>query len=404
MGHYENPLLFNDQIKEPYEALADLRAKAPIYYCHQLKGWVITRYRDSTQLFANPKVIAGNLTEQVEAQLDGLELGIVSDYLRIRNEMMLHKDGDAHLRLRKSLNPFFAKNQIVQLSPIVSSALKETISEISDKKEWDFATEFAEPFSTRVIAGLFGVPEADRSAFQKASDDVSRFFGTTMGDIEHDALIANQAILFLENYFYRLVDKKTEEPGNDLISSLLKGRDRSDLTLEEMIAQCILILMAGHFTVIDQLCNSLFVFSRHELIDYLRSHPELLPDAIEESIRLDSGVLFMGRTVKEDFYHENCLFKEEDSLFLGLGACNHDPEAFPNPDTFQLKRRGPRHLGFGFSQHQCLGAELGRLEILEAFTALFKEFPTLNIVDSDVQRKAESLFFRGFYSLPISTV
>ena len=393
-----NPLLVNDALLEPYDAVAKLRELSPLYFCKELNGWVVTGYEEITTLFKNPLVVAGSLTEQVKNQMQGHDISLVKDYLRLRNKMMLHQDGEEHRRMRKPLNKVFLKKQVELLKPILEKSLEETLEELKGREEFDFATEFAEPYSTRVIAGLFDVPEADRIPFQKASDDVSRFFGTTLGDVKKDAKIANDSILYLEDYFNKLVEKKTQNPGQDLLSFLLIQKKFFEITTEEIVAQCILIMMAGHFTVIDQLCNSMALFQKFHLWKDLSK--ENLPLAIEESIRMDGGVLFMGRVAKEDFNYKNAMIKKGDTLFLGLGAGSHDPKKFEEPEKFKMDRNLNGHLSFGHANHQCLGMELGRLEIFLAFKALKNLYPNLKMQDG-AKRKAESLFFRGFYHQPV---
>lgn len=390
-------------MENPFPALKKLRAEAPVFYCKDMNGWIITRYKDVSQLFNHPLVVAGNLTEQVKNQMKGHSLELVKDYLRIRNQMMLHNDGKEHKRLRMPFNRIFLKGELNKLQPIIDDALEETLKQLRKKDKFDFATEFAEPFSTRVIAGLFDVPDNDREAFQQASDEVSRFFGTTLGDVERDAKIANDAILYLEKYFITLVEDKKKKPGQDLLSLFISMQDNLNQSEEEIIAQCILIMMAGHFTVIDQLCNSCHLFFNEGILESLRDNPDQISQAIEESIRLDGGVLFMGRVIKEDFEYNNVKFKANDTLFLGLGAGSRDPEVFEDPDKFSLDRGRIRHLGFGHSHHQCLGAELGRMELTSAYLKLLETFPHLQLLDGS-KRKTESLFFRGFYSMPLSTL
>jgi cytochrome P450 PksS len=404
----DNLLLNQDILNEPYEAITQMRQASPAFYCEKLNGWLVLGHKESSELYKNPNVVAGNLTEHVKNQMRGLDINIVKDYVRIRNKMMLHQDKKSHRRLRLPFTSIFIKKKMAKLTPILVTAINNTIAELKEnndfieKKSFDFATDFAEPYSTRVIAGLFDIPEQDRKKFQKAGDDVSRFFGMTMGDIEKDARVANEAILFLESYFQRLLIQKLEKPGNDLLSFILKSKKGSDLNGEEIIAQCILIQMAGHYTVIDQLCNTLNIFFQNDLYDYLKDNVHLLPQAIEESIRLDAGVLFMGRMVQEDFSFSGHQFAAGDTLFLGLGAANRDPDVFSNPDSFEIDRDHSKHLGFGHGHHKCLGMELGRLEVKEAFLALFKEFPNLAPSHVNASRKAESLFFRGFYQFPVN--
>ena len=397
----KNPLLEDGVLKNPYEALAQLRREDPVFYCNQLEGWVLTRYEDIASTFRNPSVVAGNFRNQVENYMQNHRIDLVEDYLRVRTKMMLHNDGQEQLRLRRPCRTSFNQRGLEVLKPAVDLAVQETIAALPRSGAWDFATDFAEPLSTRVIAGLFDIPHEDRKDFQRYSDDVSRFFGNSVENIEQNAKTANDGILFLEEYFQALLIKCKKKPGKDLLS-LLVSANESLLSDDEIIAQCVLILMAGHFTVIDQLCNSAHAFIHHGLWSQLAATPNLLSGAIEESIRFDGGVLFMARTVAAPVLIGGKALAVGDTVFLGLGAANRDPAQFDQPDRFLIDRSPSQHMGFGYGAHQCIGMGLARVEIHAAFLCLMQKFPNLKFDQSAPgKRKAESLFFRGFYNLSV---
>lgn len=398
-------LLDPDVMREPYEVLRSLREDIPVYWSEDLSGWVLTRYDDVSDAFRDPRYSAGNLENQVRKQLRGHDIAIAKDFLRVRNKMMLHNDGNEHLRLRKPGNKTFARPNIKAFEPMLEQVTRDTFDALPSTERLDFATEIAEPLSTRVIAEIFDVPHEDRVQFQAWSDDVSRFFGESMGDVAEDARIANDGILALEEYFLALATRREQNPGHDLLSLFLQYRDALTLSKEEVIAQCVLVMMAGHFSTIDQLCNAVWTLMTHrnawvELVN----EPAIVETAVEECMRWDGGVIFMARTLSDDVEVRGTTMRAGDPVFLGMGAANRDPAAFERPDQLDLRRSPNKHLGFGFGPHLCIGAALARMEMKVLLIELARRFPNLHLdPERPARRKCETLFFRGFYTIPVAT-
>jgi cytochrome P450 PksS len=403
-----DPFSVQGCMQHPYPMLARLQRDNPVYWSAHLNGWVLTRYEDVAGSFRDRRFSSAGLEEQVRNQLRGHDPSIAKDFVRLRTQMMLHNDGKEHLRLRKPAHLPFSKGVVGDFEPLLRKSAKDLIGRIKSRSaSFDFVTEFVEPYSTRVIAEIFGVPHSDRLQFQKWSDDVSRFFGESMGeDVAKDATVANDAILALEDYFNALLRVRRDEPGADLVSLLLRAVEEDKISDTELICQCILIMMAGHFSTIDQLANAMHTLLWHpaEMLSMARD-PQLIPGAVEECMRFDGGVVFMARLLLEDVELGGKQLRAGDNVFLGMGAANRDPEVFEKPELFQIRRDTGRHLGFGFGPHQCIGASLARIEMRIALEELFKAWQEIELDARGVaRRKTESLFFRGFYSLPVRGV
>lgn len=387
---------------DPWELLARMRDEVPVHYSEAAHGWVLTRYDDVAAGFRDPRFTAGSLEEQVKKQLRGHDLSLVSDFLRIRNKMMLHNDGAEQRRLRKPANATFAKKHMDRFQPLVARITDELLDAAAAKGQFCLVKDFAEPLSTKLIAEIFAVPHADRETFQRWSDDVSRFFGESLSaDVAEDARVANAAIKALEDYFLELLAERRRQPGYDLLSLFVRALADARISDEEVVAQCVLIMMAGHFSTIDQMGNTAHALLTHpEQLAKLRRDPSRIGDAVEEGLRHDPGVIFMARVAAEDVVLRGETIRAGDTVFLGIGAANRDPAMFFTPDAFELDRPVRKHLGFGFGPHQCIGASLARVEMQTAFARLFARFPELRLDPSrPAERKAESLFFRGFYTL-----
>ncbi len=389
----------------PYPMLARLQKDSPVFWSESLQGWVLTRYDDVANSFRDQRFSCAGLETQVRNQLRGHDPDIAKDFVRLRSQMMLHNDGKTHLRLRKPVHLPFSKSVVGTFEKRLRESAQSLIADLKKRSSsFDFVSEFAEPFSTRVIAEIFNVPHDDRVQFQRWSDDVSRFFGeSTSDDVARDATTANNAILSLEEYFLVLLKERRERPGDDLISILLNSVEDNAISETELVCQCILIMMAGHFSTIDQLSNAMnTLLSNPAELRELVQNPELIPRAVEECMRMDGGVIFMARLLTEDVELHGQVMSVGDNVFLGMGAANRDPNTFVDPDRFDLRRESKRHLGFGFGPHQCIGASLARIEMRVAFEELFKAWGAVEFESAKpAQPKAESLFFRGYYSLRV---
>ena len=251
----------------------------------------------------------------------------------------------------------------------------------------------AAPLPEIVIAELFGIPHEDRELFHDWSLAIARFFGGAVGDPAEAARAANDATLQRERYFRDLMEERRRRPGDDLMSLLLEGQAEGRLTAEEVSAQCILLLTAGHVTTMDQLGNIvLALLMDSEQLRRLRAYPELVPAAVEEGLRYDGTAQFLQRIAREDPRTPRPDDpRAGDLLYLSLGAANRDPEVFAEPDQFDVGRSENRHLAFGGGPHLCLGMTLARARVGGgALGHLVRRMPRLRFDEErPVQRRAD---------------
>ena len=266
----------------------------------------------------------------------------------------------------------------------------------------DLVADFAQPLPAIVIAEMFGIAPEDRESFQHWSDDIAKFFGGTFGNIEEDGHRANDAVVKLEQHFLRLIALRRQTPGTDLMSHLIANQEQGRLDAEELTAQCVLILAAGHVTTIDQMCNGVHTLLKHpDQLQKLREQPELIHLAVEEILRFDSSVPFIHRIAREALEIRGHLIAKGQVVFLGLGAANHDPEQFREPERFDITRQPNKHIAFGVGPHLCLGAELARRELGLGLATLFRRHPGLRFAEQPPELRYDSLIFRGFKSIPL---
>ena len=267
----------------------------------------------------------------------------------------------------------------------------------------DLIGDLAGPLPAIVIAELFGIAPEDREKFHRWSMAYARFFGGSVGDPAEIARAASEAAVHLERYFLDLLEERRRQPGDDLMSLLLQGQADGQLTPEEVSSQCILLLIGGHITTVDQLGNTVLALLRHpEQMGHLRDNPELVRSAIEEGLRYDGTAQLAQRVAREDLVVRGKTIRNGEMLHLVLGAANRDPEVFVEPDRFDVSRAHNPHLAFGSGSHQCLGMNLGRSELEISLGRLVQRMPRLRLdKERPMRRRMDSLALRGLESLPV---
>ena len=331
------------------------------------------------------------------------DLTPVKDFVRIFKEMMFMKDGAEHMRLRRLGSHGFTNATLDEFRPVIQKLTEDLVAKFKDRGHGDIVDDLAQPLPAIAIAEMFGIPLPDRRAFQEWSDDIARFFGGTLGDVQEDAKRANTSAVALEQYLLKMLEERRHNRGKDLMSLFIGGQDEGKLTAEEVCGQCILVLAAGHVTTIDQIANSTNALLHHpNQLRNLREDPSLLKGAVEEALRYDGAVAFTNRIAIEDIEMRGKTIKKGQMVFLGIGAANRDPEVFEDPDRFDITRANNKHIGFGFSSHMCLGVGFARRELEIGLSVMLEALLNLRLDPSKpARRKCESMLFRGFHSLPV---
>jgi cytochrome P450 len=385
-----------------YPMLARLRREHPVYWSDQLNAWVVTRYSDVLAALRDPVLSNRRMELVVGYQLRDSDPTIAKDYERISRDMMLFRDAAEHHRLRVLGNRGFTPSMLDHAQPVIQRVVDHLLDSVQSRGRMDANTDLAQPLPALTIAELFGIPKSDRDLFQKWSDAAAFFLGGNLTDPPREAKAANDAMLALEAYFLNLIKQRQGKPGSDLLSLLLAGQVEGRLSAEEVSAQCILILIAGHVTTIDLTANTINALLDHpDQWRALVADPSKVPAAVEESLRYDTAVPFIHRIVRGETLIGGQKMKSGQVVYLGLSAANRDPAVFPDPDVFDLARPNKsEHLSFAGGPHVCLGAGLARRELETALTALVQRMPNLRRAGAP-RRRCENIIFRGFYSLPV---
>jgi cytochrome P450 len=283
----------------------------------------------------------------------------------------------------------------------VQQVVDELLDDLDGQGELDLIEAFAFPLPAIVIAKMLGVPPEDRHLFKSWSDDlIALLFGAVDVPDRHDRALVG--MLELTSYLHGLIEKARTEPGDDLITALVRAEEGDDaLTLDEVVATCVLLLFGGHETTTNLIGNGMLALLRNpDQMAALQGDLSLAADAVEETLRYDGPAKVSVRTVHDDLEVHGHQLRAGDRLFLVPAAANRDPRQYPDPDRFDIRREDKVHIGFGIGIHFCLGASLARLEGELALRALVERFPAARLATEDLAWHP-TLLSRGVTSLPL---
>jgi cytochrome P450 len=390
-------------LAEPHEMFDELRREEPVYWSAPLSSWFVTSHELVTAALRDPQLSSVRTEAFVLAQLGPENAHLAADFQRVVGAMMLMKDGEDHRRLRILGNHGLTPSMLQRSRPMIERIVNELLDAVATAGRMDVMADLAQPLPARVIAALFDIPDSDRDLFQEASDAMAKFFGASLGDKTADARAANAATLKLEEYFLKLIEERSRRPGQDLMSLFLAGQKEGKLTAEEVCCQCILLLVAGHVTTIDQLANAVYALLTHkDQLERLRQNPALLESAVEETLRFDTAVPMIYRVAKQDVSLGGKTIRAGQIVHLCLIAASHDGAAYAEPHRFDITRAAGRSLAFGQGIHICMGGGLARCEVEVGLSTLLARCPKLQLdPDHPPQRNCATLAFRGFHSLAV---
>jgi cytochrome P450 len=285
-------------------------------------------------------------------------------------------DPPEHTRLRKLVASAFTVRRIDALRPRVASIVGELIDAMLDGPQpADLVTGFSLPLPTQVICEMLGVPAADLEQFHAWSDVI-------IGDWQRDGDEIMTALAELYGYFGALIAVRRARPAGDLMSALIAARDDADrLSEEELTAMCCTLLIGGHETTANEINLSLLLLFDHPgEAAKLRADPGLIPGAVEELLRCARlGNLPPARMTREDVAIGGVVIPAGEQVMPLIGTANKDPLVFSDPGRFDVSRDAASHLTFGAGVHHCLGAQLARVELQEAFRGLIGRLPGLRL-------------------------
>lgn len=354
------------------QVLHDLQESAPIVWLPELHGYLFTRRADVTTLLRDRRLDA-SIAEQSFTVLSPEQLTQLMPLIRCVSLWMGHTTTDGHRRFQLLLKRYFTPAAMEKWRPNVRRIAEELIDQFIDTGKLEVIRDLAIPLPANVIADMLGMPVEDRPMLRVWSESVSKVFRRTAFE---DLLLAQEGVGEFQRYLHDLVERRRGNLGDDLISELLRAEGAGQISTEEIVANCLLILFAGHETTAGVITHGLTLLLRHpDQLALLRERPELGPSAVEEILRCEGTANTVVRDANEPFEYNGLQFEKGDRLYLSLYSANHDPAFISDPDRFDITRPRGVHLAFGTGVFYCLGASLARVETDECLKVLLERIP-----------------------------
>jgi cytochrome P450 len=317
---------------------------------------------------------------------------------------MLFRDPPTHTRLRGVANMAFTPRQVEKLRSQIEIVASDLAHDIRDTGgEVDLITHFAFPLPMLVIAEVLGIPSEDFRSFRSLAGDIAAAIDFPVDELGEFVARVDRSTMELSEYLRRLIATRRVDPRDDLLSQLIHAEsDQGRLSEQELVATCILLLVAGHETTVNLIGNGMLALMRQrEQWSHLVAEPNLAKNATEELLRYDAPVQVTTRTVFESIDLSGADLHRGAQLTFVLGSANRDESVFEDAGRLDIRREVGRIMSFGMGIHFCLGAPLARMEGEIAFATLAREFPDLDLVSTEVEWRP-GVIFHGLKELPVS--
>ncbi len=361
--------------QDPYPIYQEMRSKDPVHRMRLVKAWALTRYEDVETVLRDDKRFCSG--DRVLVKTIPLSL--------------LDMDPPEHTRVRALVSKAFTPKAVRQLRGRVQEITDRLLDEVAGQRRFDVVGSLGYPLPITVIAEMLGVRSEDMGAFETWSNTLALAVDPILGGKQVQAI--RQAAEQVSAYFEEIISERRSEPRDDLVTALMMAEEAGDrLTHEEMLSVMRLILVAGNETTRNLIGNAVLALLRNpEQLQRLREDRGLLDSAVDELLRYDSPVQLDGRAAREDVEVGGKQIRAGDVVISVLGAANRDPEAFDDPESLDVGRRGNSHLSFGRGVHYCLGGPLAVMEARTALASLLDRYSSMRLAVEPEYREGVAL-------------
>ncbi len=380
----------------PYPIYHRLRAAEPVHRA-KLGMWLLSRYDDCWAALRDPR-LGKSYAAQI-AQRFG------SDWrkhpaLTSGEHSMLNTTGPEHTRLRKLVSKSFTPRMIENLKPTIASTVATLLDPIAEAGGGNVLEAVGFPLPVTIIGAMLGVPEADRPQFRTLVKDLVVIF--EMKPSAEQMAAADAAQLAIRAYFLDLIKEKRTRTETDLLSALARAESDGDrLSDDELVTLASLLFAAGFETTTNLFGNGLLALLRHpDQLALLRANPTLFGNLPDEFLRYDGTAQLATRSTETSIDVGGITIPAGEQVFMLLGAGNHDPARYPEPDRLDVTRTNVEPLTFGGGVHFCLGAALARAEIQITFEHMLGRFDLIELRGEG--KFQDRLMLRGLTELNVA--
>jgi cytochrome P450 len=388
-------------VYDPFPLYRWLREHDPLHWSPSLNAWAVTRYSDVLEIFTRPIKFSSDRFRRIDEKYAS-HRPAVRQVGEILDDWLVFRDPPDHTRLRSLLQKSFTPTHLANSRERIQATVDGLFDLVAARGAMDFIHDVAFPLPATVIAILLGAPTEDIDVIKDWSDRLAAYLGGSVAGKDNFAE-ARDGVSQLADYFRSLLRERQAAPRDDLMSLMLRAEHDGDrLSHEEVVANCVLLIFAGHETTTNLLGNGLFHLLRHpDQQQLLQQNPQLGAGAVEEFLRYDGPVPATIKVATEDVEWHDKRIQCGNMVIPFLSSANRDPRQFHDPDSFDIRRAPNRNVAFAYGIHFCLGAPLARLEGQLTIDTLLRRFPDLALKSSQPRWKP-MIFLRGLESLEVT--
>ena len=360
----------------PHAFNQQLREQAPVYHCPVTGIYFVSDY-DNVVAIAKNETLFSNEFAQFQAGIEQeedpeLDAILKKGYRRV--ETMLKLDPPVQRRYRSLCQKPFSVNHVAKLQPYIQNLANELIDDLINEGQCDWMTAFAVPMPVRMIAFILGVPLTDLDLFKQWSDaSVYRF---SAGKTREGALHAAQLTVDFQHYFADKIKARQIEPTDDVLSDIVNASvdGQHPMNLEECLSVISQLLVAGNETTTSTFAEGMHLLATHpEQVQLVQKDPSLIPNMVEEMLRLSTPTAQMWRICKADTEVHGVRIPAGAAMMIKFASANRDASQFPDPERFDVTRKNLKtQIAFGQGVHHCLGAPLARQELITGFQVVLQ--------------------------------
>ena len=406
---------------QPFDQFKKMREKAPVYLHAPFLNdpepgfWSLTRHEDILKVSSDPKTFSSQAGTGTMITL-GSEDRRHPKLWRSAVDHMLNLDGDLHINLRREHMPFFKPNYVADLRIKVSAKVQSLLDDINPNEPCNFVTAFSQQLPIFTLSEILGIPEADRQKLVTWMEflELAQYIQVeqmkkelegqkTNEPVNTDMLeMFNNMIDEMFEYGRDIMNAKRKNPSDDLLSAIANAElEGQQLSPEFLDGSWLLIIFAGNDTTRNTLSGAIKLLTenpdqKQKLID----NPELMPNFLQECIRMISPVMHMRRTTTCETEVGGQLMGPGEKLVMWYGAANRDPDMFVNPDKFDIERvNADKHLAFGIGRHTCIGKPVALMQLEESYKQILARFPDIRM--SGDWKVAPNNFVHAIQEMPV---
>ena len=369
----------------PAESLKEFREEKPIFFSKKMNYWIVTKYKDIKEIFRDPVVFsARNVLEKFSPNSEESD-EILKSYNYAMNKTLVNEDEPIHMERRRELLDAFSTNNLEQLRETTQKLVKEQVDDFIDKGQVDLMSTLLWEVPLIIALKFLGVPDDDITKLQNfgVAHKVNTWGRPTAQEQKHVATMVGKFWHFSGQVLDRM-KANSEGKSGWMYDMIHKNKSNPEVVTDNYLHSMMMaILVAAHETTSTATANAIIhLLSRPKLWQKLHDEPRLIPGAAEECLRHSGPIVSWRRQATKDVEIDGIQIKEGDKLFLLMASANHDSDHFENPDEIDILRdNANEHLSFGYGAHQCMGKNIGRMEMCVILEELTRRIPQLKLSD-----------------------